>query len=96
MLIGHKAELGIKHISRVTLVTNRVESKSNFIDHRMKHMHLFFEIEDVPSDRITGNDVKEEKPAGEEIVELDIMARQEPKGFIDSRILRILNEGRIC
>jgi hypothetical protein len=45
MLLGHKAELGIKHISKVNAVTSDPPGDGN-------DMHLFFLIEDVPADQV--------------------------------------------
>ena len=51
MLVGHKAELGIKHIIKVTIVTN--EAKRASLGGTIPlHMHMFFTIEDVPADKI--------------------------------------------
>ncbi|KAH9865863.1 hypothetical protein J1614_009450 [Plenodomus biglobosus] len=46
MLISHKAGLGIKHITKVTVVTKEYV-------HSPLTMHLFFTIEDVPADKVT-------------------------------------------
>jgi len=54
MLLAHKAELGIKRISRVTVVTSEAKERSRFGEKPRKDLHLFFGIEDVPPDKITG------------------------------------------
>lgn len=48
MLLAHKAELGIKHISRVTIVTNEGKERPRFRERPRKDLHIFFGIEDVP------------------------------------------------
>lgn len=51
MLIRHKAELGIKHITKVTVVM-RDYPKGGFGSKYKPDVHLFFHIEDVPNDQI--------------------------------------------
>lgn len=54
MLIAHKAELGIKRISKVTVVTNDANQKVGFGERYRRDPHIFFSIEDVPMDEIKG------------------------------------------
>jgi hypothetical protein len=61
LLIGHKAELGIKHISRVVVVTNEVPKKPKFGERPRNDLHMFFEIVDVPADKITPDKPEEAK-----------------------------------
>lgn len=53
MLIQHKLELGIKYISRVTVVANESKFGGDSVGPPIRDMHMFFEIEDVPVDEIT-------------------------------------------
>jgi hypothetical protein len=47
MLIRHKRELGIKHITKVNVVLNDPARRSG------DGMHLFYTITDVPQDEVT-------------------------------------------
>ncbi|KAI4638163.1 hypothetical protein J4E93_010319 [Alternaria ventricosa] len=77
-LATHKADLGIKRISKVTVVTNVKSPSSN---RRLDYnMHLFFAIEDVPQDAIT-------EPSEEGAV-----AKRET-GRIDSKLISVRNNG---
>jgi hypothetical protein len=49
LLAGHKAELGLKHISKVYIITN--DYPPGFSDSKRKEMHIFYTIEDVPTDK---------------------------------------------
>jgi hypothetical protein len=53
LLIGHKAELGVKHISSVIVVTNEAPKKPKFEEEPHNDLHMFFQIVDVPADEIT-------------------------------------------
>jgi hypothetical protein len=59
LLIGHKAELGVKHIRSVFVVTNEPPKKPKFGERPRNDLHMFFQIVDVPADEITP-----EKPEG--------------------------------
>jgi cold shock CspA family protein len=60
MLVGHKAELGIKHITKVTIVTQ--DPLPSRIEPKFKEMDVFFHIEDVPPDEVEDEKPGEEKP----------------------------------
>ncbi|KAH7080614.1 hypothetical protein BKA63DRAFT_563290 [Paraphoma chrysanthemicola] len=77
MLVGHKAELGIKHITKVTVVTQ--DPLPSRIEPKFKEMHLFFHIEDVPADKIP-----EDKPGEEKSGDKDVMMG------LTSRVRRIV------
>jgi hypothetical protein len=77
-LIGHKAELGTKHVTKVTVVANEPMGVGFGKQPRIE-MHLFFTIEDVPTDKVTKDDPGEQKPGG---------------GELGSTVLHIRNEGR--
>ena len=83
MLIQHKAELGIKHIKRLTVVTNESEGRSRFGEKPRRDLHLFFEIEDVPTDEMIDDTSGEEKRGSIERVD----------DVFESKILRMSNEG---
>jgi hypothetical protein len=78
VLVGHKAELGIKHVTKVTIVTNE-PVRSRFGERPQTDMHIFFTIEDVPADKVTKDDPGEQKPGG---------------GELGSTVLHVRNEGR--
>jgi len=59
MITRHKAELGIKHISRVIVVTNDAPRKPKFGERPKNDLNIFFQIEDVPADEVT-----DDKPQG--------------------------------
>lgn len=56
MLIGHKAELGIKHITKINVITN-APKRVGFGESPVPDIHIFFEIEDVRSANEEGKDV---------------------------------------
>jgi hypothetical protein len=80
MLIQHKAELGIKRVSKVTVVTNEPSPKKN--RKLNKEMHIFFSFEDVPADSVT-------KPGegGETAVRREM-------GQVESKLLSVRDGGR--
>jgi hypothetical protein len=80
MLIQHKAELGIKRVSKVTVVTNEPSPKKN--RKLNKEMHIFFSFEDVPADSVT-------KPGEEKRT----VVRRE-MGRVESKLLSVRDEGR--
>lgn len=59
LLLGHKAELGVKWIKRVEVFTN--DKRMDGIVPKHKEMHLFFHVEDVPEDEVVDPE-KEEEP----------------------------------
>lgn len=61
VLIAHKAELGIKYISGVAVVTNEPEAKPVWGEKPRRDLQLFFVIQDVPADKVTP-DKPEESP----------------------------------
>ncbi|KAI4940565.1 hypothetical protein J4E86_010765 [Alternaria arbusti] len=77
-LATHKAELGIKRISKVTVVTNQPSpSKKRRLPF---DMHIFFAVEDVPQDEVT-------KPGG------DDAAVKRETGRIDSKLISVRDNG---
>ena len=74
----HKAELGIKRISKVTVVTNEKSPSRN--RRLMFDMHIFFAVEDVPPDDVT-------KPGG------DDSAVKRETGRIDSKLVSVRDNG---
>jgi hypothetical protein len=56
MILGHKAELGIKWIRKVEVFTN--DARPDGIVPKYMEIHMFFHIEDVPEEEI----VDPEKP----------------------------------
>lgn len=60
MLAGHKAELGIKHITKVTVITN--DARPGFPEPKHKELHIFFHIEDVTADQIKDGESKDKHP----------------------------------
>lgn len=52
LLAQHKAELGIKHITKVTIVTNDALAKPRFGERPKNDLNIFFHIADVPADQI--------------------------------------------
>jgi hypothetical protein len=52
LLAQHKAELGVKHITKVTIVTNDALAKPRFGEQPKNDLHIFFHIADVPADQI--------------------------------------------
>lgn len=61
LLVGHKAELGIKWISRVEVFTN--DKRPNGIVPKFKEMHIFFHVEDVPGDKVVDPEKEEDEDA---------------------------------
>jgi hypothetical protein len=49
MLIRHKRELGLKHITKVTVVLNDKGTRRNIGE----NLHIFYTIADVPQDEVT-------------------------------------------
>lgn len=70
--------MGIKHVTKVTVVANEPMGVGFGKQPRIE-MHLFFTIEDVPTDKVTKDDPGEQKPGG---------------GELGSTVLHIRNEGR--
>ncbi|KAL6708410.1 hypothetical protein ACN47E_002673 [Coniothyrium glycines] len=81
MLVAHKAELGIKHITKITIVTD-TPKKARFGEKWIADMHIFFEIADMPADRIP-KDEPDEK-----------LSPRVVGGLEGSRTLRIHSRGR--
>jgi hypothetical protein len=79
MLISHKAELGIKQITKVTVVTNEPKSKPKFGERPVRDLHLFFTIEDVATGDVT---------------EPDVQRGASSDSHVRSRILRTRENGR--
>ena len=78
MLAAHKAELGIKRITKANVVTNE---KSPFKGrHNNFDMHILFSIEDVPSDEVT-------KPGEQATAKREV-------GRVDTKILSVRNRGK--
>ncbi|KAI4912818.1 hypothetical protein J4E90_006224 [Alternaria incomplexa] len=77
-LATHKAELGIKRISKVTVVTNEKSPSRN--RRLMFDMHIYFAVEDVPPDDVT-------KPGG------DDSAVKRETGRIDSKLISVRDNG---
>jgi hypothetical protein len=79
MLISHKAELGIKQITKVSVVTNEPKSKPRFGERPVRDLHLFFTIEDVPTSDVT---------------EPGVQGGGSSTGHVRTRILRTRGDGR--
>lgn len=62
MLIAHKAELGIKHISRITIVTNDSKAKPKLGEKPVRDLHVFFNIEDLPVEKVTPDEEQKSEP----------------------------------
>ncbi|KAF2856423.1 hypothetical protein T440DRAFT_439477 [Plenodomus tracheiphilus IPT5] len=61
LLLSHKAELGIKHVTRVTAVTNERKRNPSSGEQSHSELHLFFTIEDVPAGEVVGGGKAETK-----------------------------------
>lgn len=59
MIARHNAELGIKHISRVIVVTNDAPGRPKFGERPKNDLNIFFQIEDVPADDVTDDKPKD-------------------------------------
>jgi hypothetical protein len=53
MIARHKAKLGIKHISRVIVVTNNATGWPTFREQPKNDLNIFFQIEDMPANYVT-------------------------------------------
>ncbi|KAI8936195.1 hypothetical protein NX059_006626 [Plenodomus lindquistii] len=53
MLLSHKAELGIKQVVKVTVLTDEKKKRPGFGESPVSDMHVFFEIQDVPANDVT-------------------------------------------
>jgi hypothetical protein len=62
MISRHKAELGVKHISKVIVVTNDLPGRPTKGERPKEDLNILFQIEDVPKDDITDDKPKDEKP----------------------------------
>ncbi|KAF1920655.1 hypothetical protein BDU57DRAFT_435627 [Ampelomyces quisqualis] len=85
MLIGHKAELGIKWIRKVEVFTN--DARPDGIVPKYMEIHMFFHIEDVPAEELVDPESeKEDKEGG--MVERGVGMR------VHSRMVHVRNQGR--
>jgi hypothetical protein len=66
MISRHKAELGVKHISKVIVVTNELPGRPSLGERPKEDLNIFFHIDDVPKDDITNDKPKDETPPPEE------------------------------
>lgn len=86
MLIGHKAELGIKWVRRVEVFTN--DKRPDDIVPKYMEIHMFFHIEDVPVEEVIDpeKEKEENKPGG--VVGNGVGAK------VQSRMVNVRNGGR--
>ncbi|KAH7388645.1 hypothetical protein BKA66DRAFT_511037 [Pyrenochaeta sp. MPI-SDFR-AT-0127] len=87
MLIQHKAELGIKHITKVTVITNDVPPETRFKVTPRPYLHIFFHIEDVPADKVTDDE------SGEKM-ELDLAIAPKLEPDYETKIIRALDKAK--
>jgi hypothetical protein len=91
MLIRHKRELGLKHITKVTVVLNDKGTRKN----NGAKLHIFYTIADVPQDAVTDPEQKRAVTAESEVLGV----RNEGNNMIrhiaaESKVLGIRNQGK--
>jgi hypothetical protein len=86
LLKGHKAELGIKHIAKVTICTGDV--RPGFPPPKHTDLHVFFHIEDVPPDTGTEHEGAKDETSGVTLNSRTLHVRNEGRNILREHIFR--------
>jgi hypothetical protein len=87
LLKGHKAELGIKHITKVTICTG--DARPGFPPPKHTDLHVFFHIEDVPPDKGTGHKGGKNEGTGVALDSRTLHVRKEGKDFVREHVFKM-------
>ncbi|KAF2832775.1 hypothetical protein CC86DRAFT_414318, partial [Ophiobolus disseminans] len=86
VLSGHKEELGIEHVTKVTVLTN--DYNVGFLEPKRKELHMFFTIEDAPGGE-GGAGRKRRAVREDRAVREETSVRNEGKNVVHEHVFRV-------
>jgi hypothetical protein len=86
LIVGHKAELGVKRIHKIMLSTNDPMGSGKMPNHR--DLHMFFHIEDVPQDSVAKR-ASEAELSGIYVESRILHVRNEGRNLVSKHVFRL-------